>query len=428
MKDAELRARAVELLRRFKGESYAFGTGALERVGPLAAGLGGRALLAANDSAWLRPAAETVRRALSAAGARIAATTGGARPNSPYEDVFRLRAAIEAAQPDFVVGLGGGSTLDALKAAVVLAALTPGRDDLEPFFGTGLVTAAARRLGARVPPILAVQTAASSASHLTKYANVTNMAAGQKKLIIDEALTPARAVFDYRLSATMSPELTRDGALDGISHNLEVYLGARGALLEKVEPIALTGIELIVTNLPRALADGNDERAREGLGLGTDLGGYAIMTGGTNGAHLNSFSLVDLLPHGRACALLNPYYVVFFAPAVERQLRAVGAIYRRAGHLEEDVERLSGRALGAAVARAMQRMHRAIGFPTRLRDVPGFREEHIRRALAAAKNPQLVSKLQQMPVPMTAADVDRRMGSVLAAAAEGDFDLIEPIA
>ena len=59
---------------------------------------------------------------------------------------------------------------------------------------------------------------------------------------------------------------------------------------------------LIVEYLPRAWLTRVTEKAREALCLATDLGGYAIMIGGTNGGHLTSFSLVDILPHGRACA------------------------------------------------------------------------------------------------------------------------------
>jgi hypothetical protein len=65
-----------------------------------------------------------------------------------------------------------------------------------------------------------------------------------------------------------------------------------------------------------------------------------------------------------------------------------------------------------------------IHFPTRLADVPGFEEAHNRRALAAAKNPQLDSKLKNMPAPMSAATVDEYMGPVLEAARVGDFSLI----
>lgn len=61
------------------------------------------------------------------------------------------------------------------------------------------------------------------------------------------------------------------------------------------------------------------------------------MVGGTNGGHLTSFSLVDVLSHGRACAMMNPYYTVFFGPAIEDPLRMLGEIYRNAGLTSADI-------------------------------------------------------------------------------------------
>ena len=135
------------------------------------------------------------------------------------------------------------------------------------------------------------------------------------------------------------------------------------------------------------MKDPQDVEARTALGLATDLGGYAIMLGGTNGAHLTSFSLVDILSHGRACAIMNPYYTVFFAPAVEEPLRLVGNIFKKAGYTSADIDSLQGRELGVAVAEAMMTLSRKIGFPTTLSEVKGFTEGHIERALAAAKDP-----------------------------------------
>ena len=187
------------------------------------------------------------------------------------------------------------------------------------------------------------------------------------------------------------------------------------------------GVRLIVAHLERAVQDPQDLQAREALGLGTDLGGYAIMIGGTSGAHLTSFSLVDILSHGRACALTNPYYTVFFAPAIEQPLRLLGRIYRDAGLTTANVETLSGRALGEAVAEAMIALERRIGFPTTLGEIDGFTDEHIDRALAAAKDPQLRMKLQNMPVPLTADMVDEYMTPILEAARDGDFDRIRNV-
>jgi alcohol dehydrogenase class IV len=142
---------------------------------------------------------------------------------------------------------------------------------------------------------------------------------------------------------------------------------------------------LIVNYLPQVLVNPRDSVGREALGLATDLGGYSIMLGGTNGAHLTSFSLVDLMSHGRACGMLNPYYTVFFAPAVTAPLRVVGQIYRDAGYTRADIAQLSGRDLGIAVAEAMIAFEQKIGLPTRLSEVPGFNDGYIDRALTAAR-------------------------------------------
>ncbi|MHC4073729.1 MAG: dehydroquinate synthase/iron-containing alcohol dehydrogenase family protein, partial [Planctomycetota bacterium] len=187
---------------------------------------------------------------------------------------------------------------------------------------------------------------ASSAAHLTKYSNITEVSTGQKKLIVDEAIVPACPVFDYKVTYGAPAELTADGALDGIAHSLEVLYGAVGKpYYDKIEEVAAACIGLVVNYLPRVVADPSDKEAREALCLATDLGGYSIMVGGTNGGHLTSFSLVDILSHGRACALMNPYYTVFFAPAIERPLRVVGEIYRQAGLTQADIQGLGAREL-----------------------------------------------------------------------------------
>jgi alcohol dehydrogenase class IV len=288
------------------------------------------------------------------------------------------------------------------------------------------VSAALEKTGKTLIPHLAIQTASSSSAHLTKYSNITDRSTNQKKLIVDEAVVPQRALFDYGVTTGSPLSLTADGALDGISHALEVLYSAAGKpSYEKVEPVALEAIRLVVAYLPDALERPSDTEARTALGLATDLGGYAIMIGGTNGAHLTSFSLVDVLSHGRACGLLNPYYTVFFAPAVTDSLRKVAAIYREHGYMAEDPARLSGRELGLAAAQAMIDFEKRIGFPTTLQEVPGFTDQHIERALSAAKNPQLKMKLENMPVPMTAEMVDEYMQPILLAAKTGQLEGIK---
>ncbi len=304
----------------------------------------------------------------------------------------------------------------------------------------GLVTEGLKKEGKELPIVIAVQTAASSGAHLTKYSNITDPLTGQKKLIIDEAVVPPWAVFDYSLTLGAPYSITADGGLDGIAHSLEVVYGATGKpFFSKVMDIAEVGISLVVENLPKAVDDPENENARIGLGLGTDLGGYAIMVGGTNYGHLFSFSLVNLLTHGRACALVNPYATVFFSPAIQPQLKMVGRILAQAGYIDEDMEKLSGRDLGITVARGMIKFSKRIKFPTNLDEVGGT-EKDKERILKAAKNPQLWSKLEQAPVSLitrnskgeidksqTEDNIDKYMGALIDGVRSGDFDKIKNV-
>jgi alcohol dehydrogenase len=414
-----LRETATGLLKEFKGDRYAFGVDVMENLTPFVASLGHQVLVFAGKTARSTGLLDQIGRAVYSAGAIVGAVLDAAGPNSPVDEVYAMaRGLASAPRTDCIVVAGGGSAIDATKAAAVLHALG---GDLEPYFGVGLVSRALLERKAELLPVIAVMTASSSGAHLTKYSNLTRTDLGQKKLIIDEAIVPPRAVFDYRVTTSMSRSLTLDGAFDGMSHCLEVYLGATGgAAYDRIERIALTGIELIVPNLARVIARPDDLDARVALGLGTDLGGYAIMIGATNGAHLNSFSMVDILPHGRAVAIMEPYYVTFFAPACERQLRRLAELYARTGWLNRSAEQLHGRDLGLAVSEAMLGLAHHVGFPTRLADVPGFTDEHVGRCLTAAKNPQLRSKLESMPVRLTPEKVDEYMGAVLEAAIAGD--------
>jgi alcohol dehydrogenase class IV len=392
-----------------------------------------------------------IRDSLAQAGVALVAQIRGAAPNTPREDLFRITNEIRQADPDVIVSFGGGSPIDATKAAEVLRTLGGEIDD---YFGTGLVTKKLQATGRKLTPHIAIQTAAGSAAHLTKYSNITDLKTGQKKLIVDEAIVPPYSLFDHSVTHHAPPALTADGAMDGLAHILEVFYGAVGKpYYDKLSQIAETGIALIVNYLPRALPGAKkatkkvsslqlapsssvsalhtsnftlqtSQEAREALCLATDLGGYAIMVGGTNGGHLTSFSLVDILSHGRACALLNPYYTVFFAPAVEGPLRVVGGIFQEAGYISQDLTALHGRDLGVAVADGMFAFAKAIDFPTTLGEVKGFTRGHLDRALAAAKNPQLKMKLENMPVPLTAERIDDTMGPILEAAVTGDLSLI----
>jgi alcohol dehydrogenase class IV len=431
---------AQRLLREWKGDSYRFGNHALDAIGGATKAFGETTLIVTNGSLWIRKALNAVEASLRESQVSYNLALG-ARPNAPLEDLYRIALQVAVHRSSSILALGSGSTIDACKAAGVLTTYTSKEvvrvlgvswaeaGKIDPYFGTGIVTKMREATGKDLIPVVAIQTGASSAAHLTKYSNITDPMRGQKKLIVDDAIVPRAAFFDYEVTLTAPDELTIDGGLDGIAHCWEVFMGASGKdYYGKLEHLVPLSLRLIINYLPLAKKEPHNIKARTALGLGTDLGGYAIMIGGTNGPHLGSFSLVNVLTHGRACALLLPYYTVLFSPMIQDQLRTIAPIYRDVGLLEEDPAQLEGRELAETIARAMLRFDRTIGVPTTLKEA-GVTEEHLRRMISAAKDPQLRMKLLNMPIPLDPekGDVERYMGSVLEAAFTGNLSRVQVI-
>ncbi len=420
----ENRKKAQDLLKAYKKDSYTFGTGVIGSLGKYIAEFGRDTLLVISKNDWAKDLRTDIHKVLKEAGIKIVDEISSARPNSPLEDVLSAAGAISRLKPSSLTCVGGGSAIDALKAANVLATFD---EPIESFYGVGNVKKASLEQNKKLFPFIASQVTSGSGSHLSKYSNITDFSKGEKKLIIDDMIIPDRAVFDYLYTRTMGLDVTMDGAMDGLAHSLEVYYGydENAKDFKLVEEVCLTSIEMVIRALPKLIKDLENIELRQEIGLATDLGGYAIMLYGTSGPHLNSFAFVDILSHGRACSILTPYYTVFFAPNIENKLRKIALLYKKV--LSSDTVKLDSRELGLAVARAMLNFSMEVGFPIRLEDVKGFDDKYIEKALEMAKNPVLRSKLENMPVKMDVGDVDKYMGGVLLAAKKGDIDLVENI-
>ncbi len=434
----ELFNKAEKLIKGWKGDAYTFGVDVLPVVSKYAKQFGDKTLIISGNYDWLKPFIEIITSSLGREGISYGEIVADARPNAPREDVYRIALSIAKRRPDSIIAVGGGSTIDAAKAASVLNSFDV--EDLEPFFGTDLVTDMMKKTGKNLLPVIAVQTASSSGAHLTKYSNITDLATGIKKIIVDEAIIPKAAVFDFKITMNSPISLILDGGLDGIAHCWEVFMGATGkSYYEEIKEITLTGVELIISYLPKLLKNPSDIVAREALARGTDLGGYAIMIsklntktgiiekGGTNGPHLGSFQLIAYLSHGRASAILNPYYTVLFSDKIEDQNRTIGPVYQRLGYIDSSIDfsKLKGKELAITVAKGMIEFSKRINFPSTLKEakVP---ESQIEVMVEAAKNPQVRMKLLNMPAPMDPekGDVDNLMRPTLMAAYSGDLSLI----
>ena len=129
--------KAKALLHEFKGDSYLCGTDILSKVGQVVAAKGKSAALVRGTFSGSDDYVGMIRDSLADSGVNLVAEIKGARPNCPREDLFRIVDSLREIEADVVISFGGGSTIDAVKAAEVLRTLD---GDIDAYFGMGLVT------------------------------------------------------------------------------------------------------------------------------------------------------------------------------------------------------------------------------------------------------------------------------------------------
>lgn len=224
------------------------------------------------------------------------------------DDVARIREAIEQSASTEVVAIGGGSVLDAAKAA--WAAHQTGLDVSE-LFGADKITG--KFPGKEFKRIIAIPTTAGTGSEVTPYSNIVDRAAGVKRLIADRQIIPRMALIDPYYGHSMPNELTAATALDALTHNIESLLNT-GAPETKfaTNRNAVYAVRLIRDNLPLAFRDPNDVIVRERLCAAATIGGMQIAERPTSLPHLGSFSFYGRIPHGIAASMLLPPFWRFY--------------------------------------------------------------------------------------------------------------------
>jgi alcohol dehydrogenase class IV len=158
--------KARALLREFKGNSYLFGTDVLPKIGRAVAAKGKNVALVRGSFSDSDDYVRIIRESLADSGVNLVAEIKGVRPNCPREDMFRIADSLRETETDVVISFGGGSTIDAVKAAEVLRTLD---GDINAYFGMGLVTKALHDRGKSLSTHVAIQTVASSAANCTSF-------------------------------------------------------------------------------------------------------------------------------------------------------------------------------------------------------------------------------------------------------------------
>ncbi len=290
-----------------------FGRGCIQDQGHLFTACGHRALIVTGrKSARIDGSLHDVQKAL--AKQAITSVVFDRVESNPSTTTAREAAEIAVREGvDFVIGIGGGSPLDAAKAAAVLAR---NKIDDEQLFSN--------QLDIDPLPVVAVPTTAGTGSEVTQYAMMTNDKVRSKSFIISDGIFPRFAFLDPTYTDTLPQTVTIHTALDALSHLVESYLSRRASAMSSF--VAREGIKVMGSCLPGLDAISHpDGEVREKLLYASLLGGMVISQTGTTALHAMGYSLTYFkkIDHGRANALLMYEYLKYLTVDHEEKVREV---------------------------------------------------------------------------------------------------------
>ncbi|WP_312530168.1 iron-containing alcohol dehydrogenase [Paracoccus sp. (in: a-proteobacteria)] len=223
-------------------------------------------------------------------------------PGEPDTATFAAAlAAARAARPDLVVGLGGGSVMDVAK---LVAAMWDHDQSLDDVAGPN------RILGRRTA-LAQIATTAGTGSEAGIRALITDPGKGNKIAVESPYLIADFAILDPELTYSVPPAVTAATGIDAMAHCVEAFTSKRAHPV--IDGYARMGIELVGRYLARAVADGTDTKAREGMMLASYYGGICLGPVNTAAGHALSYPLGTLLhlPHGLANAVIFPHVLAF---------------------------------------------------------------------------------------------------------------------
>jgi alcohol dehydrogenase class IV len=226
---------------------------------------------------------------------------------------------------DGVIAFGGGSALDAGK---VIAFMSGQTRPLWDFEDVGDWWTRADRGG--IAPVVAVPTTAGTGSEVGRAGVVINEATHQKKIIFHPQMMPGVVISDPELTVGLPPAITAATGIDAFVHCFEAYCAPGYHPL--ADGIALEGMRLIQTYLPRACDNGHDIEARSRMLAAASMGATAFQKGlgGVHaiahpvGAHFNTH-------HGLTNAIVLPYVIAHNRPAIDARLQVIARTLELSG-------------------------------------------------------------------------------------------------
>ena len=273
------------------------------------------------------------------------------KPNPTIENVQSGVAAFKAAEADYIITIGGGSSMDTAKAIGIIIA-NPEYEDVRSLEGVAPT---------KNPcvPIIAVPTTAGTAAEVTINYVITDVEKKRKFVCVDPHDMPIVAVVDPDMMSTMPKGLTASTGMDALTHAIEGY--TTKAAWEMTDMFHLKAIEIIARSLRAAVE--NDPKGREDMALGQYIAGMGFSNVGLGIAHSMAHTLgaVYDTPHGVACAMMLPIVMDYNKECTGEKYREIARVMG-----VKNVDSMSVEEYRKAAFDAVQQLSVDVGIPTKL--------------------------------------------------------------
>ena len=276
------------------------------------------------------------------------------KPNPTIENVQTGVAAFKASGADYLIAIGGGSSMDTAKAIGIIIN-NPEFEDVRSLEGVAPT---------KKPcvPIIAVPTTAGTAAEVTINYVITDVEKKRKFVCVDTHDIPVIAVIDPDMMSSMPKGLTASTGMDALTHAIEGYI-TKGAW-EMTDMFHLKAIEIISNSLRGAVA--NTPEGREGMALGQYVAGMGFSNVGLGIVHSMAHSLgaVYDTPHGVANAILLPTIMEYNAPCTGDKYKYIAKAMG-----VEGVETMSQEEYRKAAVDAVKKLSADVGIPADLKAI-----------------------------------------------------------
>ena len=236
------------------------------------------------------------------------------QPNPTGANIEQGVSAFNSGDHDGVIGIGGGSALDAGKAIALMA-----KQDISIWELEDVGDNWTRADAGGIAPIVAVPTTAGTGSEVGRASVILDEVAKVKKIIFHPQMVPAIVILDPMVTTGLPPMLTAATGMDALSHSLEAWCSP--AYHPMAEGIAVEGIRLVREYLPTAVASGSDVEARTQMLVASMMGATAFQRGlGAMHALAHPLGALYNAHHGTLNAVLMPYVLVANRQAIEPRI------------------------------------------------------------------------------------------------------------